>query len=215
MDSIREGDRQRSRVLYVFRTPPDVRVGSSPLEPVVMRELETLYPNIEFDWKALVSSRQTIESVPRQDYEKKRQSTERLSNKALALAKKPNDTKLSLEALLLKELSGSISDMDTQQWVAPSAIEGTTIDEQLAWLQLWYPQIRDFVLQRIQDTEDRKILLGLAEFLNSKPWTDQGSKVYGLEAAAEVMGRLSQIFTVSRHGKSLAVQSGLTNDINT
>ncbi len=215
MDSIREGDRQRSRVLYVFRTPPDVRVGSSPLEPVVMRELETLYPNIEFDWKALVSSRQIIESVPRQDYGKKRQSTEGRSNKALALAKKPNDTKLSLEALLLKELSGSISDMDTQQWVAPLAIEGATIDEQLTWLQLWYPQIRDFVLQRIQDAEDRKTLLGLAGFLNSKPWTDQESKVYGLEAAAEVMGRLSQIFTGSGHGKSLAVQSGLTNDINT
>ena len=215
MDSIREGDRQRSRVLYAFRTPPDVHVGSSPLEPVVMRELETLYPNIEFDWEALVSSRQTIESVPKQDYEKKRQSTEGRSNKALALAKKPNDTKLSLGALLLKELSGSISDMDTQQWVAPSAIAGTTIDKQLAWLQLWYPQIRDFVLQRIQDTEDQAILLELAEFLNSESWTDQESKVYGLEAAAEVMGRLSQIFTESGHEKSLAVQSGLTDDINT
>ena len=62
MDWIREGDRQRSRILYVFRTPPDVHVGSSPLEPVVMRELETLYPNIEFDWEALVSSRETIKS---------------------------------------------------------------------------------------------------------------------------------------------------------
>jgi len=202
MDWILEGDRQRSRVLYVFRTPPDVHVGSSPLEPVVMRELETLYPNIEFDWEALVGSRQTIKSVPKQDYPKKRQSTEKPSNKALALAQKPNDTKLSLEALLLKELSGSVSDMDAQQWVVPSAIEGATIDEQLAWIQLWYPQIRDFVLQRIQDTEDQAILLGLAEFLNSESWTDQESKVCGLEAAAEVMGRLSQIFTESGHEKN-------------
>ena len=50
--------------------------------------------------------------------------------------------------------------MGTQQWVVPSAIEGATIDEQLAWLQLWYPQIRDFVLERIKGDEDRKILLG-------------------------------------------------------
>ena len=215
MDSVRDGDRQRSRILYVFRTPPDVHVGSSPLEPVVMRELETLYPNIEFDWKALASSRQTIESVPKQDYVKKRQSAGGTSNKALALAQKPNDIKLSLEALLLKELSGSISGMGAQQWVAPSAIEGATIDEQLAWLQLWYPQIRDFVLERIKGDEDRKILLALAEFLNSESWTDQESKVYGLEAAAEVMGRLSKIFTESGHKKSLAVQSDLTDDINT
>ena len=57
----RDGNRQRSRILYVFRTPGGVRVGRDPLEPSVLRELETRHPEIAFEWKAIRENQQVIE----------------------------------------------------------------------------------------------------------------------------------------------------------
>ena len=59
-----DGPRQRSRVLYMFRTPGGVQVGRAPLEPDVLRDIEIQHPEIAFDWKAVVDSRQVIESTP-------------------------------------------------------------------------------------------------------------------------------------------------------
>jgi hypothetical protein len=46
----------RPRVLYWFRTPPDVKVGREPFDPVVRRALEAQYPDITFDWRAIVET---------------------------------------------------------------------------------------------------------------------------------------------------------------
>ena len=49
----RDGSRQRSRILYVFRTPGGVRVGRHPLEHDVLRQIETLHPDISFYWNVV------------------------------------------------------------------------------------------------------------------------------------------------------------------
>jgi hypothetical protein len=43
----------RQRVLYWFRTPPNVKVGREPFDPQVMRALEAQYPRVQFDWEQL------------------------------------------------------------------------------------------------------------------------------------------------------------------
>jgi hypothetical protein len=43
----------RERVLYWFRTPPNVKVGREPFDDHVMRALEAQYPGMRFDWAAL------------------------------------------------------------------------------------------------------------------------------------------------------------------
>ena len=60
----REGARQRSRILYIFRSPGGVRVGRDPLDPEVLRELETHHPDIDFDWKTVIDNRQVVETAP-------------------------------------------------------------------------------------------------------------------------------------------------------
>src|SRR5688572_32353684 len=62
MHLYREGTRQRSKILYVFRTPGGVRVGRDPLEPDVLRLLEAQYPDIAFNWPAVRESQQLIET---------------------------------------------------------------------------------------------------------------------------------------------------------
>ncbi len=43
----------RARVLYWFRTPPNVKVGREPFDEEVRRTLETQNPGIEFDWQKI------------------------------------------------------------------------------------------------------------------------------------------------------------------
>jgi hypothetical protein len=43
----------RPRVLYWFRTPPNIKVGRAPLDPEIQRALESQNPDVAFDWKAI------------------------------------------------------------------------------------------------------------------------------------------------------------------
>jgi hypothetical protein len=43
----------RQRVLYWYRTPPNVKVGREPFDAHVMRALEAQYPGVKFDWDQL------------------------------------------------------------------------------------------------------------------------------------------------------------------
>jgi hypothetical protein len=58
----------RQRVLYWYRTPPNVRVGRAPFDADVQRALETQYPNVTFDWRKIVDA-----PIPSADVEKWRE----------------------------------------------------------------------------------------------------------------------------------------------
>jgi hypothetical protein len=46
----------RARILYFYRTPPDVRVGREPFDPAVRRALETQNPDVAFDWRQILET---------------------------------------------------------------------------------------------------------------------------------------------------------------
>jgi hypothetical protein len=60
--------RSRPRVLYWFRTPPNVRVGRTPFDSGTRRELEAHNPDVAFDWAAI-----TATPVPPPDTERWRE----------------------------------------------------------------------------------------------------------------------------------------------
>jgi hypothetical protein len=73
----------RQRVLYWFRSPPDVKVGREPFDQNVRRALETQYPDVEFDWRAIVET-----PIPSADADKwrERRRAERAAKHAAAEA---------------------------------------------------------------------------------------------------------------------------------
>ena len=73
----------RQRVLYWFRSPPDVKVGREPFDQSVRRALETQYPDVEFDWRAIVET-----PIPSADADKwrERRRAERAAKHAAAEA---------------------------------------------------------------------------------------------------------------------------------
>ena len=64
MHWFQDNGRQRSRILYAFRTPSGTRVGRDAIDPGLMRQLERMNPGIPFDWKAVLADRQVIEPAP-------------------------------------------------------------------------------------------------------------------------------------------------------
>jgi hypothetical protein len=170
----REGTRQRSRILYMFRTPGGVRVGREALEADVLKQIEAQHPDIEFDWDAVFHNQQVIETTPEPRRARKRPAAE-----------------------------GAVEGAPVQQpppprFTVPSTIEGATPDEQIAFLSQWYTAIREKIPQRAPDSERQQALFALADRLNPAAWTDADEITAGLEQAAEALQRLSHVFAKRR-----------------
>lgn len=54
--SVRRRGKARQRILYWFRTPPNVRVGRAALDEDAIRLIEENNPDIEFDWTKILES---------------------------------------------------------------------------------------------------------------------------------------------------------------
>jgi hypothetical protein len=172
LDWVREGTRQRSKVLYVFRTPAGVRVGREPLEPEVRSQLEAHHPNLTFQWDSVRDTMQVIETAPERRRRPKATSTPRVT----PVHRAPRD--------------GGVA-----PWPVPAVIAGDTPDERVAFLSEWYRVAREQIGQRPMDPRRREALLRLAERLNPAAWTDADETATGIEGAAAALDRLSRAFT--------------------
>jgi hypothetical protein len=56
--TVREDGRTRLRVLYWFHGPSYAKVGRTALDDRVRHELEEAYPNVRFEWDALIKAQQ-------------------------------------------------------------------------------------------------------------------------------------------------------------
>ena len=209
----REGTRQRSRILYVFRSPGGVRVGRESLEPEILRDIEANYPDIAFDWKAVLDNKQIVETAPElRRPRKRRRSEEEVAAESGALrpqsaegAPKPHPSTSARSALSGVEGQSGESAPKPQSGEGgparppiPSAIEGATPDEQTAFLSRWYPIVRDRIPQRTADPARLEALLALAERMNPAAWTDADQIAAGLQQAGEALERLSHVFARRR-----------------
>jgi hypothetical protein len=197
MHWFREGTRQRSRILYVFRTPGGARVGREALEPDVLRDIEALFPAIAFDWKAVLSNRQVIESAP-EPRRRRRRPTEGEAGEGAAPAPAPAPTPAPTPAPAESASVAAPSQPAPARPSIPARIEGATPDEQMAFLTRWYPIVRDRIPMRTVDPARREALTALAERLNPAAWTDADQIAAGLESAAEALERLAHVFARRR-----------------
>jgi hypothetical protein len=179
----REGNRQRSRILYVFRTPGGVRVGRDALEPEVLRQIEAQHPEIAFDWNVVRDNQQIVEtSVEPRRRRPKREDTP---------AAPP-------EPVAPPVVAASAPAPPARPPAIPSTIQGSTPDEQIAFLNEWYPILRERIPRRTADPARVEALLALAERLNPAMWTDADTITSGLQDARQALERLSHVFAKRR-----------------
>lgn len=197
MHWFRDGNRQRSRILYAFRTPGGVRVGRDPLEPAVLREIEARHPDIAFEWKAIRDNQQVIEPP----IEQRRRRPKAEDGAAVSAAP------VSPTAAVPPAAPGRVPETADRPKPVPSTIAGTTPDEQIAFLTEWYGAIRERIDKRVADPGRRVALHALAERLNPATWTDADQITAGLQQAGEALERLSRVFARRRRrGRRRAVE---------
>jgi hypothetical protein len=184
MHLYRDGQRQRSKILYVFRTPGGVRVGRDPLEPDVLRQIESQYPDIAFNWALVREGQQVIETAA-----EPRRRRPRREEDAPAPVAPPS----------IPEPAPAPPPTATPPRIAvPSVIEGATPDERIAFLSQWHPIIRERIPFRTSDPARQEALNALADRLNPANWTDADEITAGLQQAAEALERLSHVFAKRR-----------------
>ena len=197
MHWFRDGNRQRTRILYAFRTPGGVRVGRDPLEPAVLREIEAQHPDIAFEWKVIRDNQQIIEPAIEQ-----RRRRPKANDGAAAAA--PPAPPAAAAAGGSPPPGRAASDRPKP---VPSTIAGATPDEQVAFLTEWYGAIRERIDKRISDAARRVTLHALAERLNPVAWTDADQITAGLQQAGEALERLARVFARRRRrGRRRAVE---------
>jgi hypothetical protein len=184
MHLYRDGARQRSKILYVFRTPGGVRVGRDPLEPEVLRQIESQYPEIQFNWTMVRESQQVIESSAEPRRRKPRREEE-----APAVAALP---------VPIAVPAPPAAAAAPPRLAIPSVIDGATPDERIAFLAHWHPIIRERIPHRTSDPVRQEALNALADRLNPANWTDADEITAGLQQAAEALERLSLVFAKRR-----------------
>jgi len=176
----REGNRQHSRILYVFRSPGGARVGRDPFDPEVLRQIEAQHPDIAFDWKVVRDNQQIVEGAPEPRRRRPRQED---AERTPAAAPQPRPADVPATAA---------------RPPVPSTIEGDTPGAQIAFLTEIYPQVRERIMLRSHDPARQEALLGLAERLNPATWTDADQITTGLQQGAEALERLAHVFARRR-----------------
>ncbi len=188
MHLYRDGQRQRSKILYLFRSPGGVRVGRDPLEPDVLRQIEAQYPDIAFNWQLVRESQQVIETAVEPRRRKPRREEETAAAPSAA-AVVPTPAAATVAA--------ATPPAPPRQPI-PSTIDGATPDERIAFLAHWHPIIRERIPHRTSEPARQEALNALADRLNPANWTDADQITAGLQQAAEALERLSRVFAKRR-----------------
>jgi hypothetical protein len=187
MHWFQDAGRQRSKILYAFRTPSGTRVGRDALDPGLMRQLERQHPGIPFDWKAVLAERQVIEpSSEIRRRRPKRGDEKDAAPKAAAPAPAVSTPKVEPAALA-----------SPPRPMIPAAIEGLTPDDRVAFLRHWYPIVRERVDRRGADPDRHAALLSLTERMNPDGWIPEEVESKLLQAG-EALERLSHVFARRR-----------------
>jgi hypothetical protein len=189
MHLYRDGQRQRSKILYVFRTPGGVRVGRDPLEPDVLRQIESQHPDIAFNWQLVRESQQLIETAAEPRRRRPRRDEETTSSA-------PAPLPVAAQPAAPTPVAGTAP--QPPRVTIPSTIEGVTPDEKMAFLSHWHPIIRERIPVRTTDPARQEALSALTDRLNPANWTDADQITAGLQQAAEALERLSHVFAKRR-----------------
>lgn len=198
MHLYRDGQRQRSRILYVFRTPGGVRVGRDPLEPDVLRQIEAQYPDIVFNWQLVRESQQLIETAAEPRRRRPRREDESASVASPPAEPVPAAAAPAAAAPAPPAATAPAPPPPPSRIAIPSTIEGATPDERIAFLAHWHPIIRERIPHRTSDPARQEALNALTDRLNPANWTDADQITAGLQQAAEALERLSRVFAKRR-----------------
>jgi hypothetical protein len=190
MHSARRHGRLRPRMLYWFRTPPNIRVGRAPLDEEAIRALEEGNPDIIFDWRKMLEARpapsetSSPASEPRsRDRRDVRSGAGLKGERAMGTSTAPNAVIQSDDTAPVEARTPELSPPPAG---APSLSPGPLGDfESQVRLRARYAELLARIAERGGSPERQGQLRKAAEPLNPDSWTTQAEIEAGLASFEE------------------------------
>ena len=207
LHTFRRGGSSRPRVLYWFRTPPDVSVGRLPLDEEAIRAIEDSNPDLTFDWTKMLKVKPAPAAKKTRDgkrptkraradkSDKKQRTTRRITTQG------STEPPPAEEAALADD--GAIGLPETPPPGTPVAdavvgerrhpVVALVGDDGLARLRARYAEIQARISEKLTDPVALQAMRARAEALNPDGWVDAGQAVPGIEgfdAEAEAMKKV-------------------------
>lgn len=198
----------RARLLYWFRTPPEVKVGRSALDEEAIRLIEELNPDIDFDWTRILKGdgpteeprppeRSRAQGLPPKARRRSDQFRERLHT-VVPERRAPRESEAPVKVAHVQEpaaLDAAGIDAVLEQQPEFSAPPPTPAHvrlggEGVARLRGRYAEIMARIAERVTDEVRRDELKSLAERLNPDNWVTDGEVKAGLEEYEGVFASL-------------------------
>ena len=120
--------RSRPRLLYWFRTPPNVKVGRLSLDPAAIRAVEANNPEVRFDWNKMLKVRGTPKPGQRETGQTRARRGRRPAPKASVPAPEPEAPAVS-PAPAESTSSVLTSGPESSPTVEPKAVAPVDADE--------------------------------------------------------------------------------------
>jgi hypothetical protein len=167
---------QHGRVLYVFRTPSNLKVGRRALDDEVTEALEHTHPDLTFDWVGLLRDPGMDRSEPREPH------------------RRPPPRRPSAPAPPVPAPAPALPD-------DPSVLGRTLGAEAAARLRARFDALMQRVARRARTTEERDRLLERAGRLNPHEWSDPAAVQAGAAAAEREWDAIAAELPSRRRGR--------------
>jgi hypothetical protein len=207
----RRRGRERTQVLYWFRSPPSVRVGRAAFDPAAIRGIEEANPDIVFDWPSILEARPT-EPEPAEGWRARRQrAREQRNGQAPASPMAavpaqppaaPTDSPIAARGAGSWETSdeGAIGsapdnaepDRAGERAVELSAVQRALGSEGLTRVRARYAEVLARIGGQVTDAATATELRDLAERLNPDAWVTHDDVRVGLEQFERVLETVRQ-----------------------
>jgi len=192
MHSFRPGAGQaagRTRLLYMFRTPSNRKVGRNLLDPEVMEALEHTHPDLTFDWISLL--RTPALTAPDPDREKSDRDRERDRDRGRQRRDERRERKESRDEGRKEGRREQAPAQPAPQIILEddSSVGRALGAAEAARLRAAYAELAQRIVRRSRTPEERDRLTERALRLNPDEWADEaaikdGAALFGAELEA-------------------------------
>jgi hypothetical protein len=206
LHTTRRRGKERTRVLYWFRSPPHVKVGRAAFDEDTIRALEEAHPELEFDWASILESRPPEsepevwrdgrirggrERAPRSGGPELEHASVQIGDEAKPPIEPASD--LVSDAVPNGALAQRQDD-PIQRPIAldPSAAEQALGTEGLSRVRARHAEVLARITTQITDAAVADELRAEAESLNPDAWVTADDVRAGLENFERVLERLRQ-----------------------
>ena len=198
----RRRGKERTRILYWFRSPPHVKVGRAAFDEEAIRAIEEANPDIAFDWGKILEARPAEpEFEPwrtrrgREGRNRERPDTSgRSAVPPPARESRQPERRALAEPLSDEEPDSPVEEEDAGPATAlePSAAEEILGAEGLSRVRARYAEVLARISAQVTDDAAAEELRGLAERLNPDAWVTADEVGLGLEDFERVLEQVRQ-----------------------